>query len=148
MKAYSLLAIFVFIYCVCKYTSVEIIHELKTNILNFGYRINFKYEGMFAQLFDKFYVITKFIFPSVNDLKFPPIDFDSEYTYLNADLSRHQNTKQYLSNLKLFCEKIVPFVDFYKKQINYYNLTAHKILMKEISLLLPVFWKTEKKREV
>ena len=65
--------------------------------------------------------------PSVDNLKFPPIDFDSECSYLNADLSRHQNSKQYLSNIKLFCQKIVPFIDFYKKQIDYYNQTAPMI---------------------
>ena len=47
---------------------------------------------MLAHSFDRFYVITKFILPSVNDLKFSPIDFDSEFSILNADLSRHQNT--------------------------------------------------------
>ena len=34
--------------------------ELKKNILKFGYGINFKYEGMLAYSFDRFYVITKF----------------------------------------------------------------------------------------
>ena len=111
--------------------------ELKRNILNFGYRINFKYERMLAYSFDRFYVVTKFIFPSVDDLKFPPIDFDSICSYLNADLSRHQNAAQYLSNLKLICKKIVPFIDFYKKQIDYYNKTVYRILTKGISLVLP-----------
>ena len=54
MKAYSLIVIFI---CyICKYTSVDIMPELKRNILNFGYRINFKYEGMLAHSFDRFYV--------------------------------------------------------------------------------------------
>ena len=61
MKAYSLIVIFVFTGCVCKYTLVEIMSELKRNILNFGYRINFKYEGMLTHSFDRFYVIAKFI---------------------------------------------------------------------------------------
>ena len=59
--------------------------ELKRNILNFGYKSNFKYERMLAQSFNRFYVVAKFILPSVDDLKFPPIDFDSECIYLNAD---------------------------------------------------------------
>ena len=62
MKAYSLIVIFVFICCICKYTSVEIMLELKRNILNFGYRIDFKYEGMLAHSFDRFYVVTKFFY--------------------------------------------------------------------------------------
>ena len=39
MKAYSLIVIFIFACCVCKYTAVEIMPYLKTNVLNFGYRI-------------------------------------------------------------------------------------------------------------
>ena len=40
---------------------------------------------MLGQLFDRFYVVTKFILPSVNHLKFSPKDFNSECSYLNAD---------------------------------------------------------------
>ena len=43
---------------------------LKRNILNFGYRINFKYEEMLVESFDRVYVGTKFILPSVSDLNF------------------------------------------------------------------------------
>ena len=118
--------------------------KLKRSILNFKYRINFKYEGMLARSFVRFYTVTKFIFPSVNDLKFSPIDFHSKYSYINAHLNRHQNTAQYLSNFKNFCRKIVPFIDFYRKQIDYYNKTAHRILKKEISLVLPGFPKDRK----
>ena len=74
MKAY-LLIIFI-ICCICRYRSVEIEPELKWNILNFGYGINFKYEGMLAHSFDRFYVVTKFILTTINDLKFLTINFD------------------------------------------------------------------------
>ena len=66
MKAY--LGIVIFISCICKYTSVDIMPELKRNILNFGYRINFKYEGTLSHSFDRFYVETKFILTTVNNL--------------------------------------------------------------------------------
>ena len=51
MKAYSLIVI-IFMCCICRYTSVEIMPELQKNILNYG--INFKYEGMLAHSFDGF----------------------------------------------------------------------------------------------
>ena len=47
--------------------------ELKRNILNFGYGINYKYEGMLPQSFDRFHVVTKFILPTTEDIKFSPI---------------------------------------------------------------------------
>ena len=45
MKASSLIYI-ITIYCICRFAFVEIKPELNKNILNFGYGINFKYEGM------------------------------------------------------------------------------------------------------
>ena len=35
-------------------TSIKIGPELQRNILNFGYGINYKYEGMLVHSFDKF----------------------------------------------------------------------------------------------
>ena len=48
-------------------------------------------------------------------------------------------------SLKIYCEKIVPFIDFYNKQIFSYNHTAHNIL-NEISLMLPHFQKDRKEK--
>ena len=106
--------VIIFACCICKYTSIEIMPELKKNILKFGYGINFKYEGMLAHSFDRFYVVTKFILPSVNDLNFLPIDFNNKCDYINEDLSKHHNWGDYINNLKIFCEKIAPFIDFHK----------------------------------
>ena len=85
--------------CLCRYTLVEIMPEFKRNILNFGYRINFKNEGMLAHSFNRFYVVIKFILPSVNDLNFSPIDFSAKCSYLNEDFkypSKHE-TAYFLS---------------------------------------------------
>ena len=80
MKAYSLFSYI--ICCIYRYTSIEIKPELKKNILKFGYGINYKYEGMLAHSFDRFYVITKFILPTVEDLTFSTFNFDSNCEYL------------------------------------------------------------------
>ena len=129
----------------CQFTSVEIRPELEKNILNFGYRINFKYEGMLTHSFEKIYVVSKFILPTVNDLNFVSIDFNEKCNYLNADLSNGQYWKDYITELKTFGENIVPFIDFYKKQIASYNQMWYKIL-DEISLLLPNFPKTRQEK--
>ena len=49
---------------------IKIRPELHRNILNFGYGINYKYEGMLAHSFDRFYVVTKFMLPMIGDIKF------------------------------------------------------------------------------
>ena len=138
MKAYS--HIIIFICCVCGYTSVDIMPELKRSILNFGYRINFKYEGMLSHSFDRFYVVMKFV------LKSSPIEFDSNCGYLDIDINRSRFPTEYIPNIRNFCKKIVPFIYFYKEQIDYYNQTAHEILSKIISLILPKFPKDRKKK--
>ena len=61
-----------------KYSSVEIRLELQRNILKFGYGIHYKYEGILAHSFDRFYVVTKSILPTLDDLKLSPIKYDEE----------------------------------------------------------------------
>ena len=68
---------FCFITCVYDSSVIDIMPRLKRNILNFGYGVNFKYKGMLSHSFDRFYVVTKFELPKVEDLKLTTIDLDS-----------------------------------------------------------------------
>ena len=72
MTAYSLIVIF--FCCICENTSVDIMPELKRNILNFGYELAL---NMGECHHTTFYVVTKFALPTMEDLKFLPITFDS-----------------------------------------------------------------------
>ena len=81
--------------------------KLKRNILNFGYGVNFKYEGMLSHSFDRFYVVTKFELPKVEDLKLMTVDFDSKCSYLSRNDTYH-------TKLIKYCLKIVPYIEFYK----------------------------------
>ena len=67
MRFYSLICIILQFYID---TLIKIKPELQRNILNFGYGINYKYEGMFAHSFDRLYVVTKFMLPMIADLTF------------------------------------------------------------------------------
>ena len=119
---------------------MEIRLELQKNILKFGYGINYKYEGMLAHSFDRFYVITKFILLTLGDLKLYPIKYDKEYQYLrNLDDEADDRIKQNLKDLFFYCTKIRPYMSLYKMQIAAHNLTAHKILKNEVDLILPKF---------
>ena len=75
----------------CIGTSTKIKPESKRNILNFGYSINYKYEGMLMNSFDRFYVVTKFMLPSLGDLKFSDLNYDNTCAYL--DNRNTQNTE-------------------------------------------------------
>ena len=72
--------------------------EIQKNVLKFSYGINYKYEGMLAHSFDRFYVVTKFILPTLDDLRLSPIRYDQECNYLH-DLD-DQNNDQIKENIK------------------------------------------------
>ena len=114
---------------------IKIRPALQRNNLNFGYGINYKYEGMLAHSFDRFYVVTKFMLPMIGDLKFSKLDFDYICAYTKKEYAPNIEYRKYMSELKAYCNKIKPFVTYYNKLINSYNNTAHNILEKEITLL-------------
>ena len=110
---------------------------LKRNILNFGYGINNMYEGMLMHSFDRFYVVTKFVLPSLEDLKFSDLNYDNTCAYVDNRNAQNTETQKYMLDLKTFCKKTEPFVAYYKRLMKSYNNTAHNILENEINLLLP-----------
>ena len=117
--------------------SIEIRPELQRNILNCGYCINYKYEGMLAHSFDRFYVVTKFMLPTIGDLKFSKLDFDYTCTHMEKEYAPNMDSRKCMLELRAYCNKIKPFVIYYNRLINSYNNTTHNILEKEIKLLLP-----------
>ena len=65
--------------------ATNIMPDLRKNVLNFGYGANFKYEGMLAHSFDRFYVVTKFEMPKIEDLKLTTFTFDLACSHLVSD---------------------------------------------------------------
>ena len=43
---FIVLTLILILACVCKDLAIDTMPELKKNVLNFGYGVNFKYEGM------------------------------------------------------------------------------------------------------
>ena len=144
MKAYSL--VIYIICCIYRYTSIEIKPELKKYILKFGYGITSKYEGMIAHCFYRFYVVTKFILPTVEDLKFSTLNFNGNCEYLREDDKEHNGeARQLILDLVTYCRKIRLHV--YKQQIKSFSKTAHHIL-KNGDLILPQFSTNRKERGI
>ena len=117
--------------------STEIKPELMKNILNFGYGINYKYEGMLAHSFNRFYMVTKFILPSIGELQFLKLNYDNTCAYLDNKNTYNTETRKHMLDLVTFCKKKEPFVIYYKRLIKSYSNTAHNILKNEIILILP-----------
>ena len=80
--------------------------DLPNNILKFGYGINYKYMGMVSHSFDRFYIVTKFELPKVEDLKFDDIPYDAECTHL--DDPKPGQILGILKDIKCYCIKIAP----------------------------------------
>ena len=92
MKFYSLFCIILPFYIG---TSIKIKPEIKKNILNFGYGINYKYEGMLADSFDRFYVVTKFILPMIGDFKFSKLDFDDTCAHMDNKYAQNTDSRKH-----------------------------------------------------
>ena len=136
-------------FCVCGCTMMEI-HlgdiELQKKFLKFGYGINYKYVGTLFHSFDRFYVVTKFGLPKVQDLQFTPIPYGKGWNHLDDVKSKGRYPLGLIEEVKEYCIKTAPHIAYYKKQIEYYNQTAYEILTNELALILPTFTKQERKK--
>ena len=99
---------------------------------------------MLVHSFDRFYVVTKYMLPSLGDLNFSEVNHGNTGTYLDNRNAQNKETYKYMLDLKTFCRKIEPFVTSYKQLIISYNNTMHNILEKEINLLLSKMLKIQK----
>ena len=120
--------------------------ELQNNMLEFGYGINYKYTGTISHSFDRFYVITKFELPRVQDLQFTTIPYDKNCEHLEDAKSKGGLSLGLIDEIKTYCIKIAPYIQYYKKQIEYHNQTATDIMTNEIALMLPTFNKNERQK--
>ena len=68
-------------------SAVSIMPELKQNVLRFRYGVNYRYEGMLAHSFDRFYVVTKMELPTVSDLNLTMFQFDYNCSHV-ANIER------------------------------------------------------------
>ena len=85
---------------ICNQSSVKIKPELQKNVLTFGYGIKYKYKGMLSHSFGRFYVATKFILPTLDDLKLSPIKCNNECNYVhNLDDQNNDQVKENMRDL-------------------------------------------------
>ena len=88
---------------------------------------------MLVHSFHRFYAVTKFILPSIKDLKFSKFNYDSTCAYLAEKNRCTTEDKKNILDLLAYCRKIKPYKDYYKQQIKSYNNTAHHILKMKLT---------------
>ena len=50
---------------------------------------------MLAHSFDRFYIIIKFMLPSMGDIKFSKLNFDHTCTYMNKEYGPNTDSRKY-----------------------------------------------------
>ena len=90
------------LFCICRYTSLEIKPEHKKNTLTFDYGIIFKCEGILAHSFDRFHVVTKFILPTIHDLKLSAINLVKHAITYKSKTGCSVEEKWYISDLTIY----------------------------------------------
>ena len=69
---------------------------------------------MLSHSFDRFYVVTKFELPKVEDLKLTTISYDSTCQCLEDAKSLKDYPAQLIRDMRNYCVKMAPYVDYYK----------------------------------
>ena len=65
--------------------------------------------------------MTKFKLPKVEDLKVTTISYDSNCQYLDNARKLKDYPTELIQDIKNYCVKIAPYIDYYKKQVECYN---------------------------
>ena len=73
---------------------------------------------MLAHSFDRFYMVTKFILPSIGDLNLSKLTYDNMCTYLDNKNLHNTECWKHMLDLMTFGKKIELFVLYYKRLIN------------------------------
>ena len=81
-----------------KYTLFDILSDLKKNISNFGYEIKLKF--MVPHSIYRFYIVTRFILPTIEDIKNKPITFNLHCSDLDIKLDNRIHSIPSMPNMK------------------------------------------------
>ena len=87
---------------------------------------------------------TKFELPKVEDLEFDDIPYNIGCNHLDEAKTKGGYNTGMIDEIKQYCIKIAPHIDYYRKQTVYYNQTASDILTNVIALILPTFTKQDR----
>ena len=72
--------------------------------------------------------------------------YDTGCKHLDATKTKEKYQLGLINEIKEYCIKIALHIDYYKKQVDYYNYTTYEILMNKLALILPIFSKQERQK--
>ena len=114
---------------VCGTSAISIMPELRHNVLRFGYRVNFRYEGMLSHSFDRFYVVTRIEIPKVSDLNLTLFQFDYNCSHMvNIEKDTSFKVPSTINDMfNVYCKNIISYMYLYKHQVECYEKTVYDI---------------------
>ena len=89
-------------------------------------------------------MVAKFELLKVENLQFDDIPYDAECAHL--DNPKPGQILGMIKEVKHYCVKIAPHINYYRKQIAYYNQTTTDILTNELALILPTYTKQDRQK--
>ena len=115
---------------VCGTFAVSVMPELKQNVLRFGYRVNFRSEGILAHSFNRFYVVTRIEIPKVSKLNLTLFQFDYNHSHItNMEKDTNFKVPSTIEDMfKVYCKNIIPYMYLYKYQVEYFEKMVYNIL--------------------
>ena len=81
---------------------------------------------MLSHSFNRVYVVSKFELPKVEDLNLMATSYDSNSQYVEDAINLKDYSTERIRDMKNYCVKKAPYVDYYKEQIDYYNWIAYE----------------------
>ena len=72
--------------------------------------------GTISHSFDRFYVVTKFELPEVQDLQFTTIPYDRNCEHFEDAKKKGGLTLGLIDDIKTYCIKIAPYIKYYKNK--------------------------------
>ena len=103
--------------------------DMYFNHLNISLGINYKYNGLLYHNIDQVWVVTKVIFPKLEDISFPDVKFNADCSFVNKIRNAHPSVKTIIQSM---CKSMKPLITLIKQKEQFYEMAIQSILKEEI----------------
>ena len=96
---------------------------------NISLGINYKYNGLLYHNIDRVWVVTKVILPKLEDISFPDVKFNADYSFVNKICNAHPSVKTIIQSM---CKSLKLLITLIKQKEKFYEMAIQSILKEEI----------------
>ena len=103
--------------------------DMYFNHLNISLGINYKYNGMLYHNIDRVWIVTKVILLKLEDIKFPNVKFNADFSFVNKIRNANPSVKTIIQSM---CKSMKPLITLIKQKEKFYEMAIQSILKEEI----------------